>query len=167
MICYSNRRKPNFSLVLTHSSMSGPLVKLNLDQIFQNCRKALFGWIITGKYNSSINNNSSASYMLSQEDEINVNYECPWKIEEIDNGSTQKTQNVNIVHRESSVAGISRAFMETGRLNVKPALVDKDKGLDKRKVLVFEFELRIEELQRIADRSIDRRKSQVGCREEN
>ncbi|XP_073827186.1 uncharacterized protein [Musca autumnalis] len=77
-------------------------------------QKTLFGWIVTGKYNSSRENNVGSSYLLSTEDKINMNLERLWKIEEIDAASTQSTPEQmecerffrNTVCRESS--GLSR-----------------------------------------------------------
>ncbi|XP_073823116.1 uncharacterized protein [Musca autumnalis] len=77
-------------------------------------QKTLFGWIVTGKYNSSRENNVGTSYLLSTEDKINMNLERLWKIEEIDAASTQSTPEQmecerffrNTVCRESS--GLSR-----------------------------------------------------------
>lgn len=54
-------------------------------------QKTLFGWIVTGKYNSSRENNFVSSYLLSTEEKINMNLERLWKIEEIDAASTQTT----------------------------------------------------------------------------
>ncbi|XP_075150712.1 uncharacterized protein LOC142224812 [Haematobia irritans] len=73
-------------------------------------QKTLFGWIVTGKYNAARDNNFNLSYLLSTEEEININLEHLWKIEEINDNVSEFTPEQmecekffqNTVSRESS-----------------------------------------------------------------